>query len=327
MDWHYKFKELSYRLRTQLHVLSAHPSQGMILMLHRVAESSEEFCNSRLAHLFVTKDFLENLIVVLREQDYEIISMDQLWLDLTNDQLKSKFVVLTFDDGYRDSYDTAFPVLNKHAVPFTIYVPTAVPDTAFIWWYYMLDDLVCRNDAVELSVMGRVHCYDMYSNEQKQAAYSSLEHRINSIEPAYRNDLLTSFFSRYGLDAAAYSNKLSISWEQLAELAESGLATIGGHSVNHYNLAQLSLPDACNEMQFGRKRLEDKLGITVDHFSYPFGCKSAAHFREFELAKSLGFKTCTTSRHGCITYGHKYYLERLPRFSVNNDTTAHSLGH
>jgi len=118
-----------------------------------------------------------------------------------------------------------------------------------------------------------------------------------------------------------------MNWEQLGDLAGSGLATIGGHSVNHYNMAQLSLEDARKEMQQGRNRITEKLGIDVDHFSYPFGTKSAAHFREFALAKSLGFKTCTTTRPGNITSGHKYYLERLPRVMVEESTTVHSLVH
>ncbi len=319
-----KFRELGYRIRTQL-VPGRGSVNGMILMFHRVVEELGEYRHPQLAQLHVTTRHLEHLIVGLREQGYEIISLDGLCHKLNGNQKKAKFVVFTFDDAYRDTYELAYPIFRKHAAPFTVYVPTAVPDNNFIWWYYMLDDLVYRNESLDILTMQDSHHFEVRTEEQKRHAYKAIENLINSIDPNHRRDELARMFARYGLNAREYDRKLSMSWAQLGELSSSGFVTIGGHTVNHYNLAHMTLKEATNEIILGKKRLEEKLDVAVDHFSYPFGSKSAAHFREFDLARSLGYKTCTTSRPGYITQGHCHYTERLPRIMVNMQQTLQGL--
>lgn len=326
MDWYNKFRELGYRVRTQMLPYNG-SFNGMILMFHRVVTELGEYRHPQLAQLHVTVRHLESLVVGLRDKGYEIISLDELCNALDSNREKARFVVFTFDDAYRDTYELAYPIFRKHSLPFTVYVPTAVPDNNFIWWHYMLDELIFKHDSLEIMIKDDSHHFDISAYEQKLDAYDAIESLINCIEPSRRQEALLEIFSRYGLDANEFNRKLSMSWEQLGELSRSGLAIIGGHSMNHYNLAQLSLPEARNEMQQDRKRITEKLGIEVDHFSYPFGCKSAAHFREFDIAKKLGFKTCTTSRHGYITAGHRYYLERLPRVMVEETTSLNSLVH
>ncbi len=41
-----------------------------------------------------------------------------------------RFVVLTFDDGYRDTFSTAFPILSRHGIPFTLYLSTGMIESS-----------------------------------------------------------------------------------------------------------------------------------------------------------------------------------------------------
>lgn len=318
-------RELAYRVRTHRSVPGNALSHGMILMFHRIVEDMIEYQYPSIAQLHVTVGHLEYLITGLREQGYEIISLDELCQRLNSNRKNDKFVVFTFDDAYRDTYELAFPLFKKHDAPFTVYVPTAVPDNNFIWWYYMLDDLVYRHAAIDISIMGEKLHFELTTDEQKADTYKVLEGIFNSIRPEQRIDVMKGLFFGYALDPEVYNRKLSMTWEQLAELSGSGLATIGGHSVNHNNLAAMSRDEAIDEILRGRKRIEEKLGIKVEHFCYPFGSKAAAHFREFDLTKGLGFKTAVTSRHGYISPAHKHYLERLPRIMVDMSISIKSL--
>jgi peptidoglycan/xylan/chitin deacetylase (PgdA/CDA1 family) len=64
-------------------------------------------------------------------------------------------------------------------------------------------------------------------------------------------------------------------------------------------------------------RIKDMLGVSPEHFSYPFGDPSAAGPREFVMARDLGLKTAVTTRPGVLFPEHREHLTALPRISLN----------
>ena len=322
MDLSAIFSEIVYRFRTQVQVVGKNSCRGMILMLHRIIEGECEYGSPGIARLHVTVRHLEELMLQLRELEYEIISLDELHSTIKNGGKNSRFAVFTFDDAYLDTYELVFPLFKKHAAPFAVYVPTAVPDHQFFWWYYMLDDLVYRNGAIEVQIGGITFRFGLGTTEEKHYAYAALETLINAIDPRRRREALEGVFGRYGLDEDTYARKLSMNWEQIREMDWSGLATIGGHTVNHNDLTLLSRDEALDEMKLGKCRIEEQIGHSVSHFCYPFG---AAGRREFNLATKLGFKTCTTCQTGFLSRSHRSYPERLPRIMVEQITSARSI--
>ena len=122
-------------LRRKLHNIS-HPMLGRILMLHRVVEHRSADPEQR--ELEVTPDFLEQTILDYRRHGYTFISIDEL--PIFNFQFpvfnSSRFVCLTFDDGYDDTFTTACPILKRLNVPFAVYVATGFIDNQHeMWWY------------------------------------------------------------------------------------------------------------------------------------------------------------------------------------------------
>ena len=122
-------------LRRKLHNLT-HPMLGRILMLHRVVEHRSEEPSQR--ELEVTPDFLEQTILDYRQKGYTFIKIDEL--PIFNFQFSifnsSRFVCLTFDDGYQDNHDIAYPLLKRLEVPFAVYVTTGFIDNRLpMWWY------------------------------------------------------------------------------------------------------------------------------------------------------------------------------------------------
>lgn len=104
-----------------------HPMQGSILMLHRVVEQCSEDPNQR--ELEVTPDFLEHTILDYLQNGYTFVPIDSIFN-------AHRFVCLTFDDGYRDNYTTALPILKRLGIPFAIYISTNFIDNKQpMWWY------------------------------------------------------------------------------------------------------------------------------------------------------------------------------------------------
>lgn len=116
----------------KLHNLT-HPVLGRILMLHRVVEHRSDGENRELE---VTQQFLEQTIIKYRQQGYQFVSIDEACDIISKGHTNTPFACLTFDDGYQDNYDIAYPVLKQYEVPFAVYVTTGFIDNRLpIWWY------------------------------------------------------------------------------------------------------------------------------------------------------------------------------------------------
>jgi peptidoglycan/xylan/chitin deacetylase (PgdA/CDA1 family) len=86
-----------------------------------------------------------------------------------------------------------------------------------------------------------------------------------------------------------------MSWDQVRTVDQSGLITIGGHTINHRNLAALSEADQRFEIETGKKELEAQLGHGIVHFAYPYGGYNATTIR---IAQEAGYLTAVTTLPG-----------------------------
>lgn len=119
-------------IRRKLHNLT-HPLLGRILMLHRLVEQRSEGENRELE---ITPKFLRQTIETYRQQGHRFVSIDEACDIISKGRTNYPFVCLTFDDGYQDNYDIAYPILKQMEVPFAIYVTTGFIDNRIpIRWY------------------------------------------------------------------------------------------------------------------------------------------------------------------------------------------------
>ena len=105
---------------------------GVIFTLHHVREASgRRFSPNRI--LQVTPDFLDAVIERVRTHDIDIVSIDEAHRRLTTPGEHKRFVVFTFDDGYRDNLEVAYPIMKKHDAPFAVYVTSGYVGGGDLW--------------------------------------------------------------------------------------------------------------------------------------------------------------------------------------------------
>jgi peptidoglycan/xylan/chitin deacetylase (PgdA/CDA1 family) len=76
----------------------------------------------------ITPQFLDRTIRALKRWKFDIVTMDEVCERAVTLAAPRRFVCLTFDGAYKDLMTSAYAVLSRHGVPFTVYVPTAFPD-------------------------------------------------------------------------------------------------------------------------------------------------------------------------------------------------------
>ncbi len=213
----------------------------------------------------------------LRRSGLDIVSLDEMYRRLTQRDFKRRFVCLTFDDGYRDNLQWAYPILKKHEVPFALYVPTSFPDRIGEIWWVALERVVANNDRIGLYIDGRERRFDCARPDDKKNIYEQLYWWLRSLETEDElRAVVRDLAARYGIDMKALCDELCMSWEDIAELSRDPLVTIGAHTVNHYMLKKTTERVARSEMEMSRAVIESAIGIRPEHFAYPVGDPASA---------------------------------------------------
>ena len=286
---------------------------GTILMLHRV-QPEREGVFSPNRDMAVSPAFLDGFVRDAQQRGYTFVSLDQLSEQLVAGSGK-KLLALTFDDGYRDNFTVAYPLLKRLGIPFAIYATTSFPDGEAVLWWYAVERLLQVHDQIALADGRLLSCR---TNKEKLDAFVSLRQSIMALPRDGLGDRVNAIFEQTSFDWRQTCAEEALSWDDLRELAQDPLVTIGAHTVSHPVLSALSPEQACAEMRDSRERIEARIGVPVAHFCYPFGSRNEVGAREFELARELGFKTATTTRWGNIFPKHRKHLHGLPRVALTN---------
>jgi len=292
---------------------------GAVFMLHHIRPPrSGEFQPNRT--LEIVPDFLEAVIITLREAGIELVSLDDMHRRMSGRNFGRRFACITLDDGYRDNKEWAYPIFKRQQVPFAIFVPSSFPDRLGKLWWIVLEQAIANTDSFAFGFNDEIRRMSCASLAEKHKVFSSLYWWLRSLPTNEAIlDVIDDIARRYDIDAQGLCGELCMSWPELAELAADPLVTIGGHTVNHVILAKSTDAAADAEIKVGSAALEKALGKPPQHFAYPFGDPSTAGPREFRAAAEAGYKTAVTTRPGVLFAQHADHLLALPRLSINGD--------
>lgn len=210
-------------------------------------------------------------------------------------------VALTFDDGYRDTYTLAWPVLKRYKLPATVYVAVRAPQRGWLW-----PDLlrhVIRQTTESRLVLETLndsgpYAFELGSESHRLCAVKQLDSLLKQL-PNNRKEMVIQELAwklcHISLEQFRLEG-LMLSWNELKELAANGIE-IGSHTVTHPILTHVSGEEAAREIESSRRIIEEKLRIPVRHFAYPNG-----EFTDFSpevqrCVEAAGFRSaCTTVR-------------------------------
>lgn len=234
--------------------------------------------------------------------------------------------ILTFDDGWRDFYDYAFPLLVKYQQPATVFLPTEFIGTRKQFWIDCFAYLLSHRQAATLSKLSDPDILTIV--EYLDGLRGSYEFQLEvGIEYLKGYPLSTIEKVLGGLSEIWHvdidgSDRFFLNWREIAEMKDSGLISFGSHTVSHQILTTLDNKAIKKELIDSRKELLKKnvLDSSCISFCYPNGnyTKEIA-----DMVRASGYHLAVTTKSGWNhTDADKFTLKRVGIHEDMTSTTA-----
>jgi peptidoglycan/xylan/chitin deacetylase (PgdA/CDA1 family) len=275
----------------------------------------------------ISPEKLEWIIRYFTDAGYNVISLDRL-AEILSGTIKAekKFIVLTFDDGYVDSYTYAYPLLKNLDVPFTIFVATDYPAKDAVMWWYFLENYILEHEKVTW-VDENAHevVFTAATIEEKEKLFLKLRLQFINRKAEDITKLLTQVMGISLDDIRDFCGLHAMSYAQIKELSDDSLVTIGAHTISHRPLSKLTDNEAYREIAVSKQLLEEITGKPVQHFAYPYGSPNEYGDREIKFAEKAGFKTSVTLQQGNVFREHRTHMQQLPRIPLGEKASKEIL--
>jgi peptidoglycan/xylan/chitin deacetylase (PgdA/CDA1 family) len=243
-------------------------------------------------------------------KSYKIISLSELIQSILEKRPLKKMAVITFDDGYKDNYIHAFPILKRYKIPATIFLASGHIGTDNLFWWDKID-YVLRNTKlkdIEIENFGKISLNKYENRWQKIFEFKA---KLKQISEENKNKIIDEIVKLSDVDISDIGKETILSWDDVKYMNEFGI-DFGSHTVTHPILKKISLSDVKYEVTFSKKTIESKLGHPIDSFSYPNGTIDDFDDQVSSIVKDAGFKCAVTGIQRMVTTKSDLYkLERL----------------
>jgi peptidoglycan/xylan/chitin deacetylase (PgdA/CDA1 family) len=257
----------------------------------------------------------EGLIVWLKER-FNVVSVATIAARLAAHESIDGLCALTIDDGWRDTYAHAFPILRRHGVAASVYVPLDYIGTERQFWQDAFWDLhrqleEQRTWAEFNRAASSKHSW--WPRVPRRQTFAATFERIaeRPIDEAHA-------LIRWGANQFGVSSQLStpafMTWDQVREMRDHGI-TFGSHTNSHALLTRLPAERAHAEVTSSKKRLEEMLGSTVSEFCYPSGDHDG---RVAEWVRQAGYAAAVTVEPRLVTRRDSAWT--IPRVGISSSS-------
>jgi len=292
----------------------------VVLNYHRVGDGGAEPWDRTLWS--ATADELDaQLRAAARSAD--VIGPDEI-LDAL-DTRRGRHVMFTFDDGYRDNYETAFPVLRGHGVRAAFFLTTGFLDEPRAPWWDETAWMVNHADGPVLDLGGMLPGPLSLRERDRPVSTARLVARYKTLREADGERFLDRIAEAGGSGRCPPEQAagLWMTWDMARELRSAGMS-IGGHTVTHPVLARLSVERQREEIETCARRLDEEMKLKMTSFAYPVGSRDAFTDATKGILRECGVEVAFTFHGGYATPSRLDPLA-VPRIHVGPGFTPRML--
>src|SRR6185369_8868679 len=210
-------------------------------------------------------------------------------------------VAVTFDDGYRDNHQYAFPVLRKYGIAGTFYITAGCVNMGEPLWTSRLRYYFTATQQPSLTLsQPEPRQLDLTSPAARNASFAYTIAAIKSAGKVRGGEIFRHVEAKLAVTDLAPLSNCMMTWGEIEEMGAGG-QIIGAHTLTHPNLPGLPHDEAEAEIAGSKSLIEEKIKTPVLHFAYPNG-RGVSHYNEpvREMVKKAGFLSSVTSIDGPV---------------------------
>ena len=277
-------------------------------MYHRIGDG-----NIELDQNVITTDrrnFEEQIKYLAK--NYHIISFNELYSYCNEEEkIPENCILITFDDGYKDNYSVAYPILKKYNLKATIALTTGHIGSQELFWWDKIAYYINKTEVSHISTkdLGKI------SLKNKEKAIRNIQEKLKNIDNHTKNKILNEIEKKSGLSKPEIED-LFLSWEEIKEMSKNDI-TFAAHTVTHPIITRLSLSEAKKEIIDSKQEIEYRINEKVNVFVYPNGNQRDMSKEIDDFLKKTGFIFSLSTQYGANTL--KPGLFRLRRVHIEND--------
>ncbi len=294
----------AFRLQRFFRQRVLHKNEVCVLGLHRVLTKAEQSRSNSLEGMVLSDETFVGLLEYLRWR-FHLVSLETLLRGETTEADKSKpWCLLTFDDGWRDTYTTAYPWLKKFGTPATVFLATGSIEGRGGFWIEQLKRSwsIPSSRGRMKSVLSRVPG----QNKGQAAGLEDIVEWLKHMAAEKRHSLVEQLLSSEENCDSPNEVDSMLTWNQVTEMSRNGVE-IGAHTVSHPLLSYEDDTTVEWELRLSKQTLEEKLGRKVCAFAYPNGDWDE---RVRRWVKQVGYQCAFTTRPGWHHFGQDRYTIR-----------------
>lgn len=232
--------------------------------------------------------------------NYRVVSLEEVCRELCGSATTEPGVAITFDDGYRSTYTVAFPILQKYCLPATIYLTLDSVESGQVAWYdrVFLAMTVAPTGELQLDLEGPWRFQLNSMADRLRAAFEVVAY-LRTVPNCRRRECCLGLERKIGLPENALSSRV-LTWDQIYTMHHAGIS-FGSHTLSHPVVSQLTPPELQKELADSKSLLEQKLGIPVLDFAFPFGKTTDCSAAAVETLSRCGYRSAVTTVAGVNT--------------------------
>ena len=281
--------------------------------------------NTKFPSIFgVTPDVFKKQLLLLKDKGDFIRSRD---LVVNVDEIlnsNSNYFLITFDDGLKEQYQLALPILDELEVPVILFANSKNSEekkVSTVHKIHLLRSIIAPSDFLQLisiDLNSAVSNEDTIKSKQTypfdDTATALLKYLLNfKMDFNLQEQLITSIFKNYFEEEHVFE-QLYMSDAELMEVGRKGF--LGSHTHTHYPIGLLNENQMRFELEHSKKYLEQLTGSAIETVAYPYGTPEACTLEVAKMAESVGYKIGFTTTSGTNSIHQNRLL--LNRFDCND---------
>jgi peptidoglycan/xylan/chitin deacetylase (PgdA/CDA1 family) len=261
---------------------------------------------------------------------FSVLSLDRIYGEKNIGESKSSnkpVCFLTFDDGWKDFYENAYPILQFFQTPATVFLPTDFIGSKECLWTDKLTFLIVENEKRNMKhnkkgkhINEQINIIDNMEGPADHKIEKSI-FILKSLSSEQIESVIHALAEYWQIDPNSHE-RMFLSWEEVMEMRRSGIVTFGSHTKTHRILTTASEDQIREELILSKGKLLEKCVVSPEFipFAYPNGDHNPDIAKMVEEAGySLAVTTCKGWNRRSVQDRNNYQLNRI---GLHQDITA-----